>query len=249
MAIKLSTLLFVLSVLVIPVFAQQSDLNQPDSIYIKNKVKKRIVSYSKATTRSSLVFIYDQSGRLIEHNLTDNETGKQNQYAIRYTYDNAGKCVTDTLTTNDPIEKEVSKYFYDDSQKLIRKETYDADGKRIKIETTSYNPLTRTDNYYNSNTDSVYRTQTAVYDNSSAYIRFYGFEIREGKRETWDYKFKNYFDESNRLIAREDSLWRPVKRITYQYNKNGLLIQKDEYLGNAGNKPQMSQFIKYEFWK
>jgi hypothetical protein len=249
MAMKSSLLLFVLSVFVFHVSAQQSDLNQPDSIYSKNKVKKRIVSYSKATTRSSLIFIYDRSGRLIEHDLTDNETGKHNQYAIRYIYDNSGKCVTDTLTTNDPIDKEISKYFYDDSQKLIRKETYNVDGKRIKIETTSYNPLTKTDNYYDSNTDSVYRTQTAVYDYPFAYIRFYGSEIRDGKRENWNYKFKNYFDESNRLILREDSLWRPVKRITYQYNKKGLLIQKDEYRGNPGKNPPMSQFIRYEFWK
>lgn len=247
MAMKLSLLVFVLSVSFSHVFAQQSDLNQPDSIYNKNKVKKRIVTYDRTTTRSSWIFIYDRGGRLIEHDLTDNETGKQNQYAIKYAYDESGKCVSDTLTTNDPIDREVSKYFYDDSQKLIRKETYNVDGKRIKIETTSYTPLTRTDNFYDSNIDSIYRTQTAVYDYPFAYIRFYGSEIRDGKRETWDYKFKNYLDENNRLIAREDSLWKPVKRITYRYDKKGLMIQKDEYLGNAV-KPQ-SQFIKYEFWK
>jgi hypothetical protein len=90
--------------------------------------------------------------------------------------------------------------------------------------------------------------QTAVYEQPHAYTNFYGFEYRNGKKEEWSYKFKNYYDKEKRLVKREDSLWRPLKIIEYHYDKKGLLTKRIEYLDRKQGKMMRTQFIRFEYW-
>ena len=230
------------------IFGQETELFQPDSVYSRNKVKKRIISFDSKSTKSALIYTYDKKGKLIENCLTDNETGKHNQFKILYKYNEFGRRISEVLTTDDSLDMETTKYGYNSLQQLTKKETFNFFDHLIKVENITQNPFTETEIFYDPNTDTIYRKQTSVYENQFAYTNFYGYEFREGKKETWNYKFKNYFDNENRLIRRDDSLWKPLKIIEYYYNKKGLLIKKTERFDRPKSQVMQNQFIKYEYW-
>jgi len=240
-------LFFTLSISAISSFGQSKELCQPDSIYRINAVKKRTVFFSKGT-KAAMVYNYDKQGRLTDYGLTDNETGKLYQFKTIYSYNADGKIKTDVEFCDEGISCKHSAYNYNASRQLVSKYTFDNNETLIEKDTISYGPLTETETFLEA--DTIIRQQTAVYEDGYlfAYTRFYGYEYRDGKKETWDYRFKNYFDKDNRIVRRDDSLWRPLKIIEYEYTKQGLLLKKTERIDRPGTKPTPREFIKYEYW-
>jgi len=238
---------FTFSFSVISSFGQSRELYQPDSIYRINAVKKRIVSFG-GSSKAALIFNYDKQGKLTDYGLTDNETGKLYQFKTTYHYDAAGKIKTDVELVGDSNNNKHSIYNYNAKGQLVSKYTFDNYENLIEKNSITYDPLTETQTFLNA--DTIYRQQTAVYEDGYifAYTRFYGYEYEDGKKGNWNYRFKNYLDKDNRIVRRDDSLWKPLKIIEYWYSKKGLLLKKTERFDRPGSKPNQKEFIKYEYW-
>jgi len=228
-------------------FAQSKELYQPDSVYRINSVKRRIISFDSSSTKAALIYNYDKNGRLIDYGLTDNETGKVYQFKTVYNYDSTGKIKTDVEVIDDSNYNKHSKYYYNAMGQQISKYTFDNFGNLIQRDTIIYNPLTETETFIDS--DTITRQQTAVYEDGYqfAYTRFFGYEYRDEKKSSWNYHFKNYFDKNNRIIRRDDSLWKPLKIIEFSYYPSGLLLKRTERFDRPNSKINQLEFIRYEY--
>lgn len=229
-------------------FGQSKEMYQPDSIYRINSVKSRIVSFDSSSTKAALIYNYDKTGKLLDYGLTDNETGKVYQFKIIYNYDSTGKIKTDVELADDSSYNKHSKYYYNTMGLQISKHTFDNFETLIEKDTIIYNPLRETETFFDA--DTITRQQTAVYEDGYqfAYTRFYGYEYRDGKKSNWNYHFKNYLDRQNRIVRRDDSLWKPLKIIEFTYNSNGLLLKKTERSDRPNSKTNQLEFIRYEYW-
>jgi hypothetical protein len=229
-------------------FGQSKELYQPDSVYKINSVKSRIISFDSSSTKAALIYNYDKNGRLIDYGLTDNETGKAYQFKTVYNYDSTGKIKTDIEVVDDSSYNKHSKYYYNAMGQKISKYTFDNFGNLIQRDTILYNPITEIETFIDR--DTITRQQTAVYEdgNQFAYTRFFGYEYRDGKKSSWNYHFKNYFDKQNRIIRRDDSLWKPLKIIDFSYYPSGLLLKKTERFERPNSQTNQLEYIRYEYW-
>lgn len=229
-------------------FGQSRVMYQPDSIYTKNSVKSRIVSFDSGSNKGVLIYNYDKKGRLIDYGLTDNETGKGYQFRIIYKYDSSNKIKTDIKLAEDSNDNNHSKYFYNSIGLQTAKYTFDKFENIIEKDTIRYDPYIETEVFFDA--DTITRQQTAIYEDGYlfAYTRFFGYQFYNGEKSSWNYRFKNYVDSFNRIIKREDGNPR-VTRITYFiYNKRGLLVKTIEKSVVPNGFPDVVQYIEYKYW-
>jgi len=94
-----------------------------------------------------------------------------------------------------------------------------------------------------------YRTDTAIFEKGNVKRRYFGLEYDfSGEASTWNYYFLNQFDVNGNLIVVRSSSRNPFKYYTkYNYDKNNLLMQKQEIVVENGIPKVTYEYIfKYE---
>lgn len=158
-----------------PVFAQNRDTVQPDSLYRKYNIRSRKTVYENSASKAAEIFLFDRQGRYSGFILTDNETGKTPQMTMHYQYNNAGviSAENDTSFRGNQYAVKVAEFSYSTAGELLKKVL--KNGGNI-ISETSYNndEHSETEKLYRNG--NVYREQTSFYDEHHKKIRFTGTE-------------------------------------------------------------------------
>lgn len=243
-------------------FGQETGTYQSDSIYKVNNVKARLW-YSGTNKKLGITTFYDKNGRLIKYQLEPFIDGAQR--TTHYSYDLSGRLIAIVDTTKNGITdekqiKELKKMGIDPnmfiksdkkrpSVEVSKYELNYSNDHLVKI--TKYNPdgsLDIVDNIKNNGKTKIrdwYRNGKIAEQSTTEYLtefhkeRFYGWEIRNGIKSEWDYKFKYEFDNGRvksqtRFVAEMEK-----ETVKYFYDEKGLL-QKTE-----GYAPDFFEYIYY----
>lgn len=243
-------------------FGQETGSYQSDSVYKANNVKARLW-YTGTNKQLSITTFYDRDGRLIQYQLEPFMDGAQR--TTHYTYDSNGRLtgIVDTTRNGEPnkeqIEKlvkmgidpnklmkkdknkppiEVAKYelSYDDNE-LTRITKYNPDSSIDFIDYFKNNGKTKTRDWYRDG--KVYRQNTTENLTEFHKERFYGWEIRNGKKENWDYRYKYEFSNGAVQNSTRYDGKKKMETTKYYYDKNGLLIKMDGYV------PEFFEYVYY----
>lgn len=243
-------------------FGQETGSYQSDSIYKANKVKTRLW-YSGTNKQLSITTFYDREGRLIQYQLEPFIDGAQR--TTYYIYDFNGKLtdMVDTTRNGEPdkekikqlakmgidpnklIKKEknrppfeVAKYElkYDENQ-LIKIIKYNPDNSIDFIDHITNNGKTKIrDNYRN---EKIYRQNKSDQLTEFLKERFYGWEVRDGKKVRWDYKFEYEFSSGILQTSTRFDGQKAIETIKYYYDSNGLLVKME------GQVPDFFEYVFY----
>jgi len=243
------------------------DTYQADSIYKKNKVKSRLMYH--LNDRISIADYYDKDGRLI----TNMHLTKQGEAISRstFTYDSAGLLLkedyisflsADTTGKNkgakdrtDTLNKLTTRIIYDTNGRLARKIKANAKGLRRYEVFFSYDPLKKTERYFNSK-DSSYQEYITDYEKPFIVKKGLGYQVNGNEKKIIsDYSISNYFDGSGRITRRlikrkkaaDQDAFDSIEE-KYQYNKQGLLERKTETTLSNKTIKRKELLIEYQYW-
>lgn len=243
-------------------FGQETGTYQNDSIYKVNSVKARLW-YSGTNKKLGITTFYDKKGRLIKYQLEPFMNGSQR--TTHYSYDLSGRliAIADTTKNGVPDEKQIEKLkkMGLDPNMLMKSDKNRPSIEVAKYELTysndqlvkiiQYNPdgsLYIVDNIKNNGETKIrdwYRNGKLAEQSTTKYLtkfhkeRFYGWEIRNGIKSEWDYKFKYEFD--NGCVKSYTRYEAEIEKETvkYLYNKKGLLLKTEGYA------PDFFEYIYY----
>ncbi len=238
-------LLYVLIFNSIISFSQSHDTFQSDSIYKVNKVKSRTQINVGAFTKQTNIINYDKTGRVSENILTD-ESGIKAQSRIVYKYDSSGKLIAENYYYGS-IEGEKAKFEYDTNNRVIKKSMTYYDKKPKKEVQIIYEPFFECEKLFDREGNLKSESYT-YYEALNVSNRYTGSKFNpNGKKElSWDYRYKNTFDNSGKLLKREAKQGKQIIQfMEYEYNEKGLLTRKTIKSGFA--QPIVEEY-KYEFW-
>jgi YD repeat-containing protein len=243
-------------------FGQETGTYQSDSIYKANKVKARLW-YSGTNKKLGITTFYDKKGRLTKYQLEPFIDGAQR--TTHYSYDLSGRLIgiADTTKSGVPDQKQIKelKKMGLDPNMFVKSDnnrpsveaakyelTYSGD---LLVKVTQYKPdgsLDIVDNIKNNGKTKIrdwYRNGKLTEQSTTEYLteflkeRFYGWEIRDGIKTEWDYKFKYEFDNGRvksytRYVAEMEK-----ETVKYFYDEKGLLLKTEGYT------PDFFEYIKY----
>lgn len=243
-------------------FGQETSTYQSDSVYKANKVKARLW-YSGTNKKLGITTFYDKKGRLTKYQLEPFMDGAQR--TTHYSYDLSGLLIgiADTTKNGVPDQKQIKelKKMGLDPNMFLKSDnnrpsvevakyelTYSGD---LLVKVTQYNPdgsLDIVDNIKNNGKTKIrdwYRNGKLTEQSTTEYLtellkeRFYGWEIRDGIKTEWDYKFKYEFDNGRvkshtRYVAEMEK-----ENVKYFYDEKGLLLKTEGYA------PDFFEYIKY----
>lgn len=219
----------ILLILTSPVFAQESALYQPDSVYKANKVKVRFW-YSGAEKDKELTktVYYNRQGKLIKFQLEPTEEGTQ--VSTYYLYDSSGRFISmvDTIRhENKTSSPEVAHYdFVFDGHNLVKLTKYKPNGSVDYVTTFSNNRKTET--LYHYKNEMLIESYTTEFPSKSE-ERFYGWEKLGKRKSTWDYRFKYEYENGRvKSYVRYEGK-KKIESAKLSYNEKGLLIKIDKY--------------------
>lgn len=251
-------------------FAQYIETYQPDSIYKKNRVKERRSTYRKVKMGIDFIDKYDKEGRRNESAHTDISHKNITSKTI-FEYDKTGKLVNERFyfyykKNNgigeyilDPKNPSVSPPFileYDSLNRIIKKVRTLNNRFKINQVVYTYNPITTKETKWNKDSILI-EESTIIYEVANISTRYYR-NRDTSLQNKMDFSYKNIFDNSGNLIKRLGgktdtscnclNLNAITSEITYEYNKNGLLIKRTEtsYLNNR--TATVLQLYTYKFW-
>jgi hypothetical protein len=133
---------------------------------------------------------------------------------------------------------EVANYELTYSGDLLAKVTqYNPDGSLDIVGNIKNNGKTKIRDWYRN--EKLTEQSTTEYLTEFLKERFYGWEIRDGIKTEWDYKFKYEFDNGRvkshtRYVAEMEK-----ETVKYFYDEKGLLLKTEGYA------PDFFEYIKY----
>lgn len=236
-----------------PSVAQELGNYQNDSIYKQNKVKVR-KWYSGTNKKLTITTSYDTEGRLSKYNVTLNLGATE--MTTYYSYDANGKLINqvDTIRNGKPDKKElkrlkkmgfnpkmllgdvknkpaleVAKYdLIYEGDELIKRIKYNPDGSLDIVDSFQEGgKLQKKEWYRNGN---IYRESTTRFLTEFHKERYFGWEIREGNKTTWDYHFEYDFEDGKVQKYVRYDFGNPKDTVTYYYDQKGLLTKTQGYI-------------------
>jgi YD repeat-containing protein len=243
-------------------FGQETGTYQSDSVYRVNKVKARLW-YSGTEKQLTITTFYDTNGKLIKYQLEPFMDGTQR--TTHYTYDSNGRliAVVDTTKNGESSKEQIErlKKMGLDPGKFIRKDKNRPPVEVAKYElaysgdqltkVTKYNPDGSLDIVDNINSNGKreirdwYRNGKLTRQSTTEYLtkfhkeKFYGWEIRDGKKTKWDYTFKYEFENGRvKSFVRYDGK-KEMETTKFLYDDKGLLIKAE------GFAPEFFEYVYY----
>ena len=218
--------------------AQETGIYQRDSIYKVNKVKARLW-FSGPDKELIVTTYYNEEGKLVRYEPEPGEDGMQ--VTTYYFYDSKGHAtgMVDTIRSEEskkPIA--ISNYELQyDSDVLIKLTKYNPDGSIDYIK--KFTDQRNIENFFRYKNGAIVESSTTEYRTKLHEERFFGWEIRNGKKSVWDYRFKYELENGRvkRYVKFEGR--RKHETVKFFYNEKGLLIKMD----NSG-----SDFFEYVYY-
>lgn len=196
---------------------QETDTYQPDSVYRVNKVRTRVVSDLNPNPWETIQ-TYDTLGRLETWTLTKNQVQEQR---IVYRYDENGRQTEEVYWRGTSYSQKAS-LSYDDHGRVTGKSLKYPDGKPKMEIMINYEPLFDRKRYLKADGHVESEIET-YYEKPNISNRSKGTQ----GETTWNYSYRNTFSKAGRLVKHESfSGKKVVQTMLYQYDRNGLLIQK-----------------------
>lgn len=254
----LITLIFIANL----TFGQETGTYQSDSIYKANKVKARLW-YLGTNKKLSVTTFYDTNGRLIKYQLEPFIGGEQ--LTTHYTYDLNGRLIAmvDTIKKGEPNKEAIEElkkagllsdmFIKNDNNKPsleVAKYELTYSGEQL-TKIIKYNPdesLDIIDKIENNGKKQIrdwYRDGELIEQCTTEYLneyhkeKFYGWEIINGKKITWDYTFKYKFENGRvKNFVRYEGK-KEMEKTEYFYDEKGLLIKVEGYT------PEFFEYLYY----
>ncbi|HNP19718.1 MAG TPA: hypothetical protein PKL31_14870 [Fulvivirga sp.] len=242
-------------------FAQETGTYQADSVYKSNKVKLR-KWYSGTNKKGGRTMYYDREGRLTKNEVELNLGATK--VSTYYIYDQSGRlnAMVDSTKNSEPDKKqvkelkkmginpqlilrtvgpelEVSKYELEyDGDDLIKQTKFNPNGSIDFIVHIDGKRVKEIKDWYRNG--SVYRQDTTEFITQFHKAKYYGWQLNNGTKLSWNYRFEYKFDERGRVLSYTRFDGEVEKETaTFTYDSNGLLIETSGYAPN---------YFEYEYY-